>query len=51
MKISSINVISKIKFQHEPAIAFRIFKNLLEEKYGIDGEIEFMQQQIRKKVH
>jgi glucose-6-phosphate isomerase len=33
----SINVISKSGTTTEPAIAFRIFKKLLEEKYGKDG--------------
>lgn len=33
----SINVISKSGTTTEPAIAFRIFKELLEQKYGTDG--------------
>lgn len=33
----SVNVISKSGTTTEPAIAFRIFKKLLEEKYGVDG--------------
>ena len=33
----SINVISKSGTTTEPAIAFRIFKDLVEKKYGIDG--------------
>jgi glucose-6-phosphate isomerase len=33
----AINVISKSGTTTEPAIAFRIFKNLLEEKYGAEG--------------
>ena len=33
----SINVISKSGTTTEPAIAFRIFRNLMENKYGIDG--------------
>ena len=33
----SVNVISKSGTTTEPAIAFRIFKKLLEEKYGKDG--------------
>lgn len=33
----SINVISKSGKTTEPAIAFRIFRNLLENKYGIDN--------------
>ena len=32
-----VNVISKSGTTTEPAIAFRVFKNLLEEKYGVDG--------------
>ena len=35
-----INVISKSGKTTEPAIAFRIFRNLLEEKYGVDGARE-----------
>lgn len=33
----SINVISKSGTTTEPAIAFRVFKKLMEEKYGVDG--------------
>ena len=33
----SVNVISKSGTTTEPAIAFRVFKNLLEEKYGVEG--------------
>ena len=33
----SINVISKSGTTTEPAVAFRIFKALLEEKYGKEG--------------
>ena len=33
----SVNVISKSGTTTEPAVAFRIFKNLLEQKYGKDG--------------
>lgn len=33
----SVNVISKSGTTTEPAIAFRIFKDLLEEKYGVEG--------------
>ena len=33
----SINVISKSGTTTEPAIAFRIFRNLLENKYGLEG--------------
>ena len=36
----SVNVISKSGTTTEPAIAFRIFKALLEEKYGKDGAKE-----------
>ncbi len=35
-----INVISKSGTTTEPAIAFRVFKSLLEKKYGIDGARE-----------
>lgn len=35
-----INVISKSGTTTEPAIAFRVFRNLLEEKYGTDGARE-----------
>ncbi len=33
----SVNVISKSGTTTEPAIAFRIFRDMLEKKYGIDG--------------
>ena len=33
----SVNVISKSGTTTEPAIAFRVFKSLLVEKYGVDG--------------
>ena len=33
----SVNVISKSGTTTEPAIAFRVFKKMLEEKYGADG--------------
>lgn len=33
----SINVISKSGKTTEPAVAFRIFRNLMENKYGVDG--------------
>ena len=33
----SVNVISKSGTTTEPAIAFRVFKKLMEEKYGVDG--------------
>ena len=36
----SVNVISKSGTTTEPAIAFRIFKNLLEKKYGKEGAKE-----------
>jgi len=36
----AVNVISKSGTTTEPAIAFRVFKNLLEEKYGIQGAAE-----------
>ncbi|MBN2876550.1 MAG: glucose-6-phosphate isomerase [Bacilli bacterium] len=36
----SVNVISKSGTTTEPAIAFRMFKELLEEKYGLDGARE-----------
>ena len=48
----SINVISKSGTTTEPAIAFRIFRKLLEEKYGKEeAQNEFMQQQIKQKGH
>jgi len=36
----SVNVISKSGTTTEPAIAFRIFKELLEKKYGKDGAVK-----------
>lgn len=36
----AVNVISKSGTTTEPAIAFRVFKRLLEEKYGLDGARE-----------
>ncbi|MFA5006332.1 MAG: glucose-6-phosphate isomerase [Candidatus Izemoplasmatales bacterium] len=36
----AVNVISKSGTTTEPAIAFRVFKNLLETKYGIEGAKE-----------
>lgn len=36
----AVNIISKSGTTTEPAVAFRIFKNLLEEKYGKDGARE-----------
>ena len=35
-----INVVSKSGTTTEPAVAFRVFRNLLEEKYGIEGAKE-----------
>ena len=35
-----INVISKSGTTTEPAVAFRVFRNMLEEKYGIEGAKE-----------
>ena len=36
----SVNIISKSGTTTEPAVAFRIFKTMLEEKYGRDGARE-----------
>lgn len=36
----SVNVISKSGTTTEPALAFRIFRKLLEEKYGVEGASE-----------
>lgn len=36
----SVNVISKSGTTTEPAIAFRIFKKMLEEKYGVEGAVQ-----------
>lgn len=36
----SVNVISKSGTTTEPAIAFRVFKQMLEEKYGVEGSRE-----------
>ena len=36
----SVNVISKSGTSTEPAIAFRVFKQMLEEKYGVEGARE-----------
>ncbi|MCT0000841.1 glucose-6-phosphate isomerase [Weissella cibaria] len=36
----SVNVISKSGTTTEPAIAFRVFKQMLEEKYGVEGARE-----------
>lgn len=48
----SINVISKSGTTTEPAIAFRIFRKLLEEKYGKKKHASvFMQQQIKRAAH
>ena len=46
----SINVISKSGTTTEPAIAFRIFKEFLENQVGKE-EARFIAQQIRKKEH
>ena len=35
-----INVISKSGTTTEPAVAFRVFRNMLEEKYGVEGAKE-----------
>ena len=35
-----VNVISKSGTTTEPAVAFRVFRSLLEEKYGVDGARE-----------
>ena len=40
VKVFSINVISMLGTTTEPAVAFRIFKALLEEKYGKEGARE-----------
>ncbi len=46
----SINVISKSGTTTEPAIAFRIFKEFLEKKYGKEEAAkEYMQLQIHQK--
>ena len=46
----SVNMISKSGTTTEPAIAFRIFKELLEEKYGKeDAKKESLLQQIELK--
>lgn len=48
----SINVISKSGTTTEPALAFRIFRKLLEEKYGKKKLANvFMQRQIKHVVH
>ena len=48
----SINVISKSGTTTEPALAFRIFRKLLEEKYGKEeAKSVFLLQQIKQKVH
>ncbi|MCH5323934.1 MAG: glucose-6-phosphate isomerase [Eubacterium sp.] len=36
----SVNVISKSGTTTEPALAFRVFREMLEEKYGVDGARE-----------
>lgn len=48
----SVNVISKSGTTTEPAIAFRIFKKMLEDKYGQEeAQREFMRQQTRQEEH
>ena len=43
-------MISKSGTTTEPAIAFRIFRKLFEEKYGKEeAQSEFMQQQIKQR--
>lgn len=45
----SVNIISKSGTTTEPAIAFRIFKGMLEKKYGKDGAAKrIMRPQIRQ---
>ena len=47
----SINVISKSGTTTEPAVAFRIFKKILEEKYGKEeAKTVSLLQLIKKKV-
>lgn len=38
----SVNVISKSETTTEPAIAFRVFKHMLEEKYGVGGRFSVL---------
>ena len=48
----SINMISKSGTTTEPAIAFRVFKEILEKKYGKEEAArEFTQQLTKQKVH
>ena len=48
----SINVISKSGTTTEPAVAFRIFRDYLEKKYGKEeAKNGFLLQQIKKKGH
>ena len=48
----SINVISKSGTTTEPAIAFRIFKEYMENKYGKEmPKVEYMRQRTNKREH
>lgn len=48
----SVNIISKSGTTTEPAVAFRIFKEMLEKKYGKEEAAKrIMQQQIRQREH
>ena len=47
----SVNIISKSGTTTEPAIAFRVFKEKLEKKYGKKLQREFMQQLMLRRVH
>ena len=48
----SVNIISKSGTTTEPAVAFRIFKEMLEKKYGMKRlPREFMQQPIKQREH
>ncbi len=47
----SVNVISKSGTTTEPAVAFRLFKQLVEERYGKEeAQNVYLQQRIKKKV-
>ena len=47
----SVNIISKSGTTTEPAVAFRIFKEMLEKKYGKEELLrEYMQQRTSRKV-
>ncbi len=46
----SVNVISKSGTTTEPAVSFRLFKQLLENKYGKEEAKNLLLQQIKKKV-